>query len=110
MSKIEIAQSDRGQTFKISQGDVILIRLEENPSTGYQWIVNAVDESVLELQASDYSRAPVTKLGAAGGVRTFTFKAISPGIEQLQLKLRRQWEPEDATIEHFEVTLQIEEK
>jgi inhibitor of cysteine peptidase len=109
MSEIAIVQSDRGKTFELSQDDIISIRLDENPSTGYQWEVEAFDARIVELQNSDYTRATGTGVGA-GGIRTFTFQARSPGTMEIRLKLRREWESESASIDRFQVTLRVEKK
>jgi inhibitor of cysteine peptidase len=109
MSEIAIVRGDRGKTFEVSQGDVISLRLEENPTTGYQWEIDALDEQVVDLQDSNYLMIPGMGVGG-GGMRTFTFKARSPGTAQVRLKLRREWESNDAAIDRFEVTLQVRGK
>jgi len=107
MSEIVIVQSDRGKTFEVRQGDLILIRLAENPTTGYRWEVDAADDQVIALQDSDYSAAPGTGIGG-GGTRTFVFEAQSPGTVQVRLKLMRKWKPEDPAIDRSEVTIRVE--
>lgn len=109
MVETVILQTDREKTFQVSQDDVVLIRLEENPTTGYRWEVDAVDDRVVELQNSNYSMATESGVGG-GGVRTFTFKAKSPGTGSIRLKLRRAWESEDAATNHFAVTICVLEE
>lgn len=109
MAETVILQIDREKTFQVSQDDVVLIRLEENPTTGYRWEVDAVDDRVVELQDSHYSMATGTGIGG-GGVRTFTFKAKSPGTGFIRFKLRRAWESEDAAAERFAVTICVLEE
>ncbi len=106
MSDIHIAQGDHGKTVKAHRGDVIEIRLDENLTTGYGWETAELDRSVLEPLDSGYEEKPGSLLGR-GGVRTFRFKAGSPGSAPLRLRLRRPWEPADAAIEHFEVTVKV---
>jgi inhibitor of cysteine peptidase len=101
-----IVQDDQGKVFEVRQGNIVLIRLAENPSTGYPWEIDEVAEQVIELQGSDFSM--VGRSIGGGGWRTFTFKAQSPGTAKIQLKLRREWEPEDATIDRFEVTIRVQ--
>jgi len=109
MTEIVISQTDQGGVFECRLGDVILIRLEENPSTGYQWEVSGIDEQVLKPQDSEYSGAASTALGS-GGARTFSFKPQSPGTAKVRMRLRKAWEPEDAAIDHFEVTVHVRGK
>lgn len=107
MSEVVIEQSDQGETFEVRPGDQILIRLEENPTTGYQWHVDLADEQVLALEGSDYVQAEDAGVGG-GGTRTFRFGAQSPGTVDLVLRLRREWEAEEAAIDRFDVTIRVQ--
>ncbi len=106
MSKIEIFQEDQGKTFAAYQGDLIVIRIEENPTTGYRWEICMVEQQIIEILDSDYLIAPEGGIGG-GGMRIFRFRAKSSGISPVQLRLRRAWEPEDAVLESFSVNIQV---
>lgn len=106
MSEIVILDSDRGKMFEVQVGDIVTIRLAENPTTGYHWEIGGIDDRFVEFQSSDYLVAPEAGIGA-GGTRTFHFKAKSAGTAQIQLRRRRSWEAEDRVIEHFTVNIQI---
>lgn len=107
MSEIVILDSDQGKTFEVQAGDLIAIRLPENPTTGYRWEISGVDNQLVELQGSDYSVAPGCGTGG-GGTRTFHFRAKSTGTAQIQLRRRRSWEPETKAIEQFTVNIQVQ--
>jgi inhibitor of cysteine peptidase len=107
MSEIVILDSDQGKTFEVRAGDLIVIRLAENPTTGYRWEISGVDNQLVEVQGSDYLVAPGTGIGS-GGTRTFHLRAKSTGRGQIQLKLRRSWEPEDKVVEQFTVNIRIQ--
>jgi inhibitor of cysteine peptidase len=106
MSEILITPPDQGSTFEANQGDLIVIRLEENITTGYQWEVGVIDSSMVEPLDTDYLPTPRASIGS-GGMRTFRFRAKSSGSERIQLRLRRSWEPVDAAIECFEVNIRV---
>lgn len=106
MSEILITQPDRGSTVEANQGDVIVVHLEENLTTGYGWEIGVIDSSIIELLDSDYSETPGISMGR-GGTRTFRFRAKSSGRGPIQLRLRRSWEPVDSAIEHFEVNIRV---
>lgn len=101
MAEIVIAQDDQGRTFEADRGDLIVIRLEENPTTGYEW-----EMPVLEFLDSGFSSEP-GKLMGRGGTRTLRFRARSSGSQQIRLRLRRSWEPVDVAAQHFEVNIQV---
>lgn len=106
MSEVVIEQSDQGQTFEVRPGHTILVRLEENPTTGYRWEVDLPDERVVALEGSDYVQGAEAGVGG-GGTRTFSFIAQSPGTVDLVLRLRREWEAEEAAIDRFDVTIRV---
>ena len=106
MSDILITQDKQGSTFKAKQGDVIVIDLEENLTTGYQWELGPVHGPVLELLDSTYSSEPGTLLGR-GGMRTVRLKAKSSGRAPIQLRLRRPWDAADVAIAQFEVKVRV---
>lgn len=106
MSEILITQRDQGRTVKAEQGDVIVVSLEENLTTGYQWEVGAIDSSVLELLDSTYSPDAGTLLGR-GGMRTLRLRAKAPGRAPIQLRLRRSWDPADVATAHLDVKIRV---
>ncbi|QTA84250.1 protease inhibitor I42 family protein [Desulfonema magnum] len=106
--KIAITQSDHGKIFKANQGNLILIRVPENPSTGYCWEINTSDDQIIKFADSDFFMNLSTAIGG-GGIRTFTFKAQSPGTAKLELKLRQEWDAKKSETERFEVTIEVQE-
>ncbi len=110
MSEIIITQLDQGSTVRAKQDDVIVIRLEENLTTGYTWEIEVIDSSIIELLDSDYSSTPTPtreKIIGRGGTRTFRFRVKSSGQGQIQLGLRRSWESVNSAIESFEVNIRV---
>ncbi|WP_287660257.1 MULTISPECIES: protease inhibitor I42 family protein [unclassified Microcystis] len=55
MSEIVILDSDRGKTFEVRAGDLIAIRLAENPTTSYRWEISGVDNQLVKFPSSDYT-------------------------------------------------------
>jgi inhibitor of cysteine peptidase len=106
MAEILITLSEQGNTVEVQRSDVIVIRLEENLTTGYSWEIETTNHSIIGLVESDYSQNPETRLGI-GGVRTFRFRAQSSGQEIIQLRLKRPWDSADSAVEHFDVTVQV---
>ena len=90
-------------------GDVLLVRLHENASTGYRWALDALDEAKLELVKSEYLREGAAKkvvVGSASGM-TWTLKAKAKGTTQVKLKLWRSFEGDKSIQQRFTVTLKI---
>lgn len=106
MSNITLTEADKGKTTDVPQGTEVLIRLKENPSTGYRWTFDQNDDTVLPLQTSNFSSTPGAAVGASG-TRIFTFTAGQPGTVHLQLKLWREWQGNSSIIERYDVNIQV---
>jgi len=107
MSSIPLTEADKGTTVDVPEGGEVVIRLKENPTTGYVWALDQTDDTVLALQSSDFSSTPVAGVGG-GGTRTFTFTAGQPGTAHLELKLWREWEGDSSIIERYDVDIQVQ--
>ena len=88
-------ESDDGSTLSLSPGQVLLVRLPSNPTTGYRWKVVAIDEVVLkqvgEAEFTPYQTGRIP-LAGAGGTELFRFRAVGPGKTTLRLEYVRPWE------------------
>ena len=106
MPGLNLTQADNGKSFEARQGDLIVIRLDENPTTGYRWAIDKSDDAIIALQSVDYTQTPSTGVGG-GGQRTFTFKAIKAGAAKIALKLSREWEGDKSIIDRFTASVQV---
>ena len=89
-----------GQTIALREGDLLLIALLGNPTTGYEWeIEEEPDGDILErIQGLDYH--PDSDLMGAGGTFYFRYRAVTAGHGILTFSYRRPWEagPAEKTI------------
>jgi len=92
---VDVDEADNGGQIELELGQILVVTLESNPSTGYQWEILENDESVLkqfgqaEFKPSDTSEQPMV---GAGGWEIFRFKAVSAGQATLELVYHRTWE------------------
>jgi inhibitor of cysteine peptidase len=105
MNEIVVGEEDRGRLIEVVQGSRVLLRLPENPSTGYRWELEPFEGNALKLQADTYQPPSIMTPGA-GGVRVIDFLSQSSGTVLLRLRLRRPWDPEDVA-KAFEVTVHV---
>jgi inhibitor of cysteine peptidase len=106
MSTVTLTQADNGRSVEVRPGNVIVIQLAENPTTGFRWAVDQIDEQIVTIVRVDYTTAAGGGIGG-GGARSFTLKAEHSGTMELRLKLWRDWEGESSVIERFTVTIQV---
>lgn len=107
MSKITLTEADKGKTIQVHQGSEIVIRLEENPTTGYRWAIDQTNNTVLASQNPSFSPTQGGGIGA-GGTRTFTFIAKQSGTVHLQLKLWREEEGKSSIKDRYDVIIQVQ--
>jgi inhibitor of cysteine peptidase len=97
------------QTLKLSVGQQTLIELEENPSTGYRWVVDAkasVNASILRIDDRGFSQNTGGKpLLGAPGTHRWSIEATSAGNASISFVYGRSWEA--AVLRTHQVTIQV---
>ena len=105
-AELSLAADDNSGAFEVSRGDTIVIELDSNPTTGYEWSVDEVDESVITYRGSAYEAADGNLVGQ-GGTQTLTFQAANSGDSEIHLKYWRSWEGDSSVVERFDVTITV---
>mmetsp|Transcript_17076 Transcript_17076/g.19083 ORF Transcript_17076/g.19083 Transcript_17076/m.19083 type:complete len:101 (+) Transcript_17076:180-482(+) len=68
--------------------------MDENPTTGYQWLIPEEVEGfnmIWSLESSDFQPSANNGMVGVGGVRTFVLAVNSPGTEHLTFVYGRPW-------------------
>lgn len=84
-----------GRSVALKKGDRLVVKLDENPSTGYAWATLAKPSFLKQLN-SVYTAAPQPTTGppvvGGGGTRVFTYSALRKGSGTLSLVYRRSFD------------------
>ena len=76
----------------LAVGETATIRLEANPTTGYQWEpASAPDESVIRV-VSDRYEAEATEVVGSGGTQEIVIEGTGAGTTTFELRYVRPWE------------------
>jgi inhibitor of cysteine peptidase len=78
------------QTITIKNGEIFKVVLDENPSTGYAWIINVTPGLTI---VTDTFVPSSSGLAGAGGQHEWQVKATGTGDQQLTGIYKRSWEP-----------------
>lgn len=105
MTTVTLTNADSGKSIEARPADEIVVRLGENPTTGYRWQVDRAD-GPLEQVSDAYSPDPDMQFGS-GGTREFRFRASGPGDARLELKHWQAWEGEPSVMERFAADVRI---
>jgi predicted secreted protein len=107
---VELDKYSRG-TVPLQLGRSAVIRLEGNPTTGYQWLVTAVrGDSVTQVGQVGYvqdKRFEGKNMVGAGGMFSAKFKAVKPGVTTVTMEYKRSWETEKKPLQVFTIALDV---
>ncbi|KPK37401.1 MAG: hypothetical protein AMJ65_14635 [Phycisphaerae bacterium SG8_4] len=101
---VEVSEDDNAGQVELERGQILVVTLESNPSTGYSWEQAESNQSTLmqigeaEFRPSETSEAPMV---GAGGWEIFRFRAVSAGQTPLMFLYRRPWEEGAEPLETF---------
>jgi inhibitor of cysteine peptidase len=101
-----LTENNNGQRIDINTGQQLVVSLAGNPTTGYTWEIDSMNETVLKQIGEPEFEASSAALGA-GGVMTLQFKAISEGDTKLKLVYHRPWEQGEPPEKTFEVNIVV---
>lgn len=102
----KLGEADNGKSVDLKTGDTFTIALEGNPTTGYSWEVSGIDPAVVE-QVGEPDFKSDSKLIGAGGMFTFTFKAVAPGSAPVTLVYHRSFEKDVDPMYEYEVMVNV---
>jgi len=103
---LHLRESDNGTSVRVPLSEEVVLELEENPTTGYRWMIETTGDAVNEIE-SNYVPSPGAAIGG-GGRRAIRFIAAHPGTAEIRAALRRSWEPPERSLKQFTVTIHVE--
>ena len=104
--KVEIDGSANGQQVTMINGQILIVSLDANPSTGFVWEVSEVDTGVLEQLGIPRFQAGSSLLGAEG-VQVFEFRSLTGGQTELKMVYVRAFEEDAEPTNTFNVNVNV---
>jgi len=108
--QIDLDASYDGREIEVTAGDLLVITLESNPTTGFGWqLSEPLDEGLLVLIENRYEPGENVGLGmvGTGGSEVWTFKALATGETKISMEYSRPWEGGEKAVQTFEITVTI---
>jgi len=104
--EIKVDASNNGSQIEIEQGQILIITLKANPTTGYTWEMIKGEEQILR-QVGEIEFQPDSKLIGAPGIQTLRLEAVNVGQITLNLVYHRPWEEKVEPIETFSIQVLV---
>jgi inhibitor of cysteine peptidase len=83
-------EEQNGTSSNLKIGELVTVRLEENPTTGYSWNMSFTDG--LKVVKDEYISSAQAGVVGAGGVHEWTIQASNAGQYNVSGIYKRPWE------------------
>lgn len=103
---LRLDTGDDGASRSLAVGQQVVVTLDANPTTGYQWAVDGKLPPQLE-QVGEPRLTPDSKALGSGGTQVWTFAGTRKGKAALRLKYWRSFEPTVPPIATYSVGLDV---
>ena len=106
-SEVKLGVEDSGREIELRKGQLLVITLEANPTTGYTWeVAEPLDEQILR-PVGEVEFKPESDLVGAPGVQVLRFEAVKAGQTALKLVYHRPWEEGVEPLETFSLQVVV---
>ena len=106
LSCLAIGNGDAGKTITLNTGDTLVLTLDGNTTTGYNWQMQPMDPAILKQVGEPAFTPESNKVGAPGKIVS-TFTAAKTGQANLVLNYIRPFEKGNAPLNSYEVTIVV---
>jgi inhibitor of cysteine peptidase len=98
-----VTPQNAGTEIRVAPGQILVVKLPGNPTTGYSWQDRIAGDATLELCGKPEFQPDAAPSGmvGVGGTEIWKFKALKPGRETLRMEYSRPWmtnTPPDKTL------------
>ena len=104
--EFKLDADDNGRQIELEKGQILVITLEANPTTGYIWEIAKHEQHVLR-QVGEAGFEPESEAIGAQGIQTLRFEAVNVGKTALKLVYRRPWEEDVEPLETFSIKVVV---
>ncbi len=104
--QVSISVADAGKTITLNKGDTLIVTLDGNITTGYNWEMLPLDPAILEQVGEPEVTPNGSQLGASGKI-VLKFRAVQTGQAKLDLAYQRPFEKNTTPANTYEVTVDV---
>jgi len=95
--EVKLDVGDNGKEIRLKKGQILVVSLESNPTTGFGWEAEELKDGILRLVSKEYKSKSEGPDGSppmvgVGGIDIFRFEVANTGNTSLKLFYHRSWE------------------
>ena len=107
--EVRVTTGDAGKEVKAKVGEIVVIELDGNATTGYSWAeLPGRDDAVLESQGDEYVAKQQPGMVGGGGRAFFRYVVKTEGTTEIKLGYARPWERDNPPARLFNVKIVAE--
>ena len=110
-NEVNVDASFNGSETALAIGELFIVTLDSNKTTGYSWNLSAISNTSVIAKAGDAEYINPTPtdplITGQGGQEVWTFEALAAGTATISMKYIRPWEAEAEPAETFEITVNV---
>ncbi len=106
-NEVRLSSSNNGGQVTLGANDMLVVQLRSNPSTGYRWDVQNLNNGIVTQvkEDADFAEMKTAQLLGASTVQTLRFQGVSKGSTTLTLVYHRAWEKESPALETYSIQI-----
>lgn len=108
---VNVGASDSGGEKTLAVGDLLIVTLDSNATTGYSWNLSEISDAAIIRYVSDEYVAPEQSdppVVGAPGQEVWTFEALAAGTAAISMRYIQPWMPDADPAETFDITVIVE--
>lgn len=105
---VNVGASDSGGEKTLAVGDLLIVTLDSNATTGYSWNLSEISDAAIIRYVSDEYVAPEQSdppVVGAPGQEVWTFEALAAGTAAISMRYIQPWMPDADPAETFDITV-----
>ena len=103
----EVVLEKPNQEYVLNVGDIAVVTLEENPSTGYSWHYTISNEEIVALESENDKEQEGNVVGAPS-LHTWKFNCLEKGNAEITFKYYQEWEGPKTVVKEYTYVLSVQ--
>jgi inhibitor of cysteine peptidase len=112
LNEVNVDASFNGSETALAIGELLIVTLDSNKTTGYSWNLSAISNTSVIAKAGDAEYINPTPtdplITGQGGQEVWTFEALAAGTANISMKYIRPWEQNPEPANTFDITVIVE--